>query len=60
MTAGEWIDFAGSHAVDMLVMGSHANCVIGDLLKGQTVGVPFDPLWQTLAVTLEPFQFSSR
>jgi manganese transport protein len=33
----ELINFAESHAVDMLVMGSHGHRLIGDLLWGQTV-----------------------
>jgi manganese transport protein len=31
------IDFAASHEVDMLVMGSHGHRLIGDLIWGQTV-----------------------
>ena len=33
----ELIDFAASHEVDMLVMGSHGHRLIGDLIWGQTV-----------------------
>ena len=33
----ELIDFAVSHHVDMLVMGSHGHRLIGDLIWGQTV-----------------------
>ena len=33
----ELIDFAESHRVDMLVMGSHGHRLLGDLLWGQTV-----------------------
>jgi manganese transport protein len=33
----ELIDFAASHQVDMLVMGSHGHRLIGDLIWGQTV-----------------------
>jgi len=33
----ELINFAESHGVDMLVMGSHGHRLIGDLLWGQTV-----------------------
>jgi manganese transport protein len=33
----ELIDFAVSHRVDMLVMGSHGHRLLGDLLWGQTV-----------------------
>jgi manganese transport protein len=33
----ELINFAASHGVDMLVMGSHGHRLIGDLIWGQTV-----------------------
>jgi manganese transport protein len=33
----ELINFAASHDVDMLVMGSHGHRLIGDLIWGQTV-----------------------
>ena len=33
----ELINYAASHKVDMLVMGSHGHRLIGDLLWGQTV-----------------------
>jgi manganese transport protein len=35
--ANQLIDFAESHGVDMLVMGSHGHRLIGDLIWGQTV-----------------------
>ena len=37
MTAKELINYAASHALDMLVMGSHGHRLIGDLLWGKTV-----------------------
>ena len=33
----EIINYAASHKVDMLVMGSHGHRLLGDLLWGQTV-----------------------
>jgi len=42
----ELITFAESHAVDMLVMGSHGHRLIGDLLWGQTV----DPVRHRLGI----------
>ena len=35
--AGKLIDFAVTHKVDMLVMGSHGHRLLGDLLWGETV-----------------------
>ena len=35
--AGKLIDFAVTHKVDMLVMGSHGRRLLGDLLWGETV-----------------------
>ena len=35
--AKEIINYAASHKVDMLVMGSHGHRLLGDLLWGQTV-----------------------
>jgi len=42
----ELISFAETHAVDMLVMGSHGHRLIGDLLWGQTV----DPVRHRLGI----------
>jgi manganese transport protein len=35
--ARELINYAESHKVDMLIMGSHGHRLLGDLLLGQTV-----------------------
>ena len=44
--ARELIAFASSHAVDLLVMGSHGHRLIGDLLWGETV----DPVRHRAAI----------